>query len=220
MAGHFPSGASDKSALLHDQNMNNNSPSKQIPSPGGKEPPVFILSSPQAIPSPLSGSPVLKHNPITPPLLQKIQSTSPQKSPSIPHKNFIPPGQGQSCVPLTAPVNADSKLVAPISNGGQKTSSKPPENVQRQPAVNQAILKTEKPKSLDLRTQDDNYNQDSSGNIALQQLKSVALPTEMQQKSAALPTEMQHKNVALPTERNGGSVVKEEGSDSTSDSER
>ncbi|XP_065927495.1 guanine nucleotide exchange factor for Rab-3A isoform X2 [Magallana gigas] len=231
MAGHFPSGASDKSALLHDQNMNNNSPSKQIPSPGGKEPPVFILSSPQAIPSPISGSPVLKHNPITPPLLQKIQSTSPQKSPSIPHKNFIPPGQGQSCVPLTAPVNADSKLVAPISNGGQKTSSKPLENVQRQPAVIQTNPKTEKPKSLDLRTQDDNYNQDSSGNMALQQLKgaalptemqqkSAALPTEMQQKSAALPTEMQHKNVALPTERNGGSVVKEEGSDSTSDSER
>lgn len=197
MAGHFPSGTSDKSALLHDQNMNNNSPTKQIPSPGEKEP-VFILSSPQAIPSPISGSPVLKHNPITPPLLQKIQSTSPQKSPSIPHKNFIPPGQGQSSVPLTAPVNADSKLVAPISNGGQKTSLKPPENVQRQPAVNQTNPKMQDQKSLDLRTQGDNYSVDNSGSKVLQQQKSVALPSE----------------------RNGGGVVKEEGSDSTSDSER
>lgn len=208
MAGHFPSGASDKPALLHDQNMNNNSPSKQIPSPGGKEP-VFILSSPQAIPSPISGSPVLKHNPITPPLLQKIQSTSPQKSPSIPHKNFIPPGQGQSSVALTAPVNADGKLVTPISNGGQKTSPKPLENVQRQPAVNQSNLKMQDQKSLDLRTQGDNYSGENSGSKVLQQ-----------QKNVALPTEMQHKNVALPTERNGGSVMKEEGSDSTSDSER
>lgn len=198
MAGHFSSGPPDKISL-HDQNMNNHPPSKQTPSPGDKES-VFFLSSPEAIPSPISGSPILQHHPITPPLLQKIQSTSPQKSPSIPHKNMKPPLQSQPHVPLSVPGKPEEKLVPQIANGGQRSCVQPPsENPPKKPALDEKQRKTEEDKCSVIRAQSDTENGKNSGNKVVKQSKTVSMAT---------------------IEKNGGDGVKEEGTESASDSER
>ncbi|XP_061177513.1 guanine nucleotide exchange factor for Rab-3A-like isoform X2 [Saccostrea echinata] len=201
MAGYFPSGAPDKPPSL-DHNMNNNNlPIKQNPSPGEKECVFFVSSpSPEAIPSPISGSPILPHHPISPPLLQKIQSESPQRSPKIPHKDLTPLIQGTS-PPMTVPLKSNDKLVAPSSNGGQRTN---PKILEKQQA-----LSTNTSKNGD----DSKTTQGiSSVNRSLGDSKVV--------ESSENKVVKRQKNVSIATESNGEESTRDVGTDTATDSDR
>ncbi|XP_048768247.1 guanine nucleotide exchange factor for Rab-3A-like isoform X3 [Ostrea edulis] len=197
MASQFPSEAPDQPQML-DQNMNNHPSIKQTPSPGEKEF-VFFLSSPdtESIPSPISGSPLLQHHPITPQLLQKIHAESPQKSPKIPHKDKTPVIQAKSSPSSSTPIKMADKPMASTPNEGQRTKPKPPDTPQPAPDT--------KPSSDGCKTQGVTSSV-VSGSHGNNDSEKVVEPS-------GTKVVKRQKHVTMAMESNGGESTKDQGAD-------
>ncbi|XP_062576289.1 guanine nucleotide exchange factor for Rab-3A-like isoform X2 [Saccostrea cucullata] len=223
MAGYFPAGAPDKPPVL-DHNMNNNSlPIKQTPSPGDKECVFFVSSpSPEAVPSPISGSPILPHHPISPPLLQKIQYESPQRSPKIPHKDLTPLIQSTS-PPGTVQLKSNDKPLALTSNGGQRTN---PKTQEKQPAISTNNSKTGDERKI---SQGINSKVVDEGTRS-QGISSKVVESSEVKRSQGISSKVvessenkvvkRQKNVSIATESNGEESTKDAGTDTATDSNR